>query len=64
MAGAMRADVPARRRAPDHGPKRPVSQSCYKLKNMARLRRATQAREPAFRLSPQPIARGDGRWGV
>ena len=42
---------------------RRVSQSCYKLKFVARLRRAAQAREPAFRLSPQPDARGDGRWG-
>lgn len=39
-----------------------VSQSCYKLKFVARLRRAARARESAFRLPPQPDARGDGRW--
>ena len=38
--------------------KRPLSQSCYKLKIRAMVSLAAQAREPAFRLPPQHRARG------
>ena len=46
------------------GAKRRVSQSCYKLEIVARLAVPPRPGSRPFRLSPQPIARGDGRWGV